>query len=545
MKNFLFTLSILCVTFYIGSAQVVEITSNITTSTTWKNDKIYLLKGFIYVKNGATLTIEPGTLIKGNKNAAAPAALIVTRGCRIVAEGTPENPIVFTSDQLKGQRATGDWGGLMLLGKAKTNHPGGVGAVEGCIDNADGDGKFGGENDDDDSGSLKYVRIEYAGIACAPDNELNSLTMGAVGRGTKIDYVQTSFGGDDSFEWFGGSVNCKHLIAYKGYDDDFDSDNGFSGKIQFAVGYRDSTLADKSGSNGFESDNNPTGTYATPFTRATFSNVTMVGPLETLKSVGNKNFQRGAHIRRNSGVSIQNAIFMGYPKGLYLDGKGTVNKATADTLQYRSNIITGSKSLYEIAATSAPWTLEQKDTWFKKADFKNRTFTTNAELKLADAYNYNRPNLLPQAGSPALTGASFTGNTSDVFFDKTEFVGAFGATDWTKNWANYRPDTLSYLTPKVVTTAASDLALEVQNFQIYPNPAQEMATIRFFALKNEAIQLTIFNGTGQATTSTNQIIQQGSNQISLNTSELQNGLYFIQLRSTDGRRFVTKLSVRK
>jgi hypothetical protein len=353
MKNFLMTLALLLCVIGSMNAQIVEITQNITTSTTWSNDKIYLLKGFIYVKNGATLTIEAGTLIKGNKNAAAPAALIVTRGSRLVAEGTPNQPIVFTSSQPKGMRSTGDWGGIIVLGRAKTNHPGGVGAVEGCIDNAENDGKFGGENDDDDSGSLKYVRIEYGGIACAPDNELNGLTLGAVGRGTKIDFVQVSFGGDDSFEWFGGSVNCKHLIAYKGYDDDFDLDNGFSGKVQYALGYRDSTLADKSGSNGFECDNNATGTYANPYTRATFSNVTIVGPLENLKSIGNRNFQRGVHIRRNAGLSIQNSVLMGYPKGMFIQSKGSINKATADTLQFRSNIIVGMKTIYEFDATNS------------------------------------------------------------------------------------------------------------------------------------------------------------------------------------------------
>jgi Secretion system C-terminal sorting domain len=543
MKNFLSMLAVLLCATLAVNAQVTEITQNITTSTTWKNDKIYLLKGFIYVKNGATLTIEPGTLIKGNKNAAAPAALIVTRGCRLVAEGTPNNPIVLTSDQPKGERSTGDWGGVILLGKAKTNHPGGVGAVEGCVDNADNDGKFGGDNDDDDSGSLKYVRIEYAGIACAPDNELNGLTFGAVGRGTKIDYVQVSFGGDDSFEWFGGSVNCKHLIAYKGYDDDFDTDNGFSGKVQYALGYRDSTLADKSGSNGFESDNNATGTYANPFTKAIFSNATIIGPLETLKSIGNKNFQRGAHIRRNSGLSVQNSVIMGYPKGMFIQSKGTIDKANADTLQFRSNIIAGMKTMYEFEATNSPWTFEQNDAWFKKPAYQNRIFTTNAEVKMTDAYNYNRPNLVPQAGSPALSGATFTGNTADAFFDKTDYVGAFGTTDWTKLWANYRPDTLAYNAPKVVTTAANDLLLEVKDLSIYPNPAQEMATIRFFSLKNEPLIVSIFSITGQIMTRIQQPTHEGTNQITIPTNELQNGLYLLQLASYNGHTTVAKLSV--
>ena len=172
----------------------------------------------MYVEDGATLTIEPGTIIKGEKS--SKGSLIVKRGGKIIANGTVDKPIVFTSNQAKGSRAAGDWGGLVLLGKAPVNKTPAV--IEG--ENLT---QFGGTDAADNSGSLKYVRIEFAGIAFETDKEINGLTFGGVGSGTTIDYVQVSHSGDDSYEWFGGTVNAKHLIAFRGLDDDFDTDNRF------------------------------------------------------------------------------------------------------------------------------------------------------------------------------------------------------------------------------------------------------------------------------------------------------------------------------
>jgi hypothetical protein len=235
---------------------IVEVKGSLEGNVTWTSDKIYKLVGFVRVgqedvfgtitKKGV-LTIQPGTVIIGDR--ASKGALIVQRGSQIIANGTATSPIVFTSERLPGEREAGDWGGLVICGQAPNNLPndatnrqleGGYGAFHGGTDAAD------------NSGSLKYVRLEYAGIPINPNQEVNSLTMGSVGSGTTIDYVQASFGLDDSFEWFGGTVNAKHLIAYKGLDDDFDTDNGFSGYVQFGIGIRGAAIADQSGSNGFE-----------------------------------------------------------------------------------------------------------------------------------------------------------------------------------------------------------------------------------------------------------------------------------------------------
>jgi hypothetical protein len=234
---------------------------SIPENTTLEADKKYTLKGNVFVPSGVTLTIEPGTVIVGDK--ATKGALIIERGAKIMAEGTADEPIVFTSSAAPGNRNYGDWGGLVILGKAVNNKGTDV-SIEGIT--ASNKGLYGGNDDADNSGVLQYVRIEFAGIALSTDNELNGLTLGSVGSGTTIDHIQVSYSGDDSFEWFGGTVNATHLVAYRGWDDDFDTDYGYRGKVQFAVSFRDPNQADKSGSNGLESDNNGTGGAETPKT---------------------------------------------------------------------------------------------------------------------------------------------------------------------------------------------------------------------------------------------------------------------------------------
>ena len=238
----------------------VTITTSITTNTVWTSNNTYLLQGQIYVKNGATLTIQPGTVIQGDK-AVAGSGLFICQGSKLVANGNVNQPIVFTSNQAAGSRALGDWGGVILMGKSHLNSAGGIGNIEGLT--VGPDTQFGGgANPDtmDNSGILRYVRIEFPGYVYQPNKEINGITLGAVGKSTTIDYVQVSFCNDDAFEWFGGNVNCRHLVSYRNLDDDFDTDNGFSGNVQFCIGVRDPNIADNpsvSTSEGFESDNDP------------------------------------------------------------------------------------------------------------------------------------------------------------------------------------------------------------------------------------------------------------------------------------------------
>ena len=318
-------------------ATVTTVSANILTNTTWSG--VIRLENKIYVKNNATLTILPGTIIRGDK--LTQGTLIVTRGAKINANGTASNPVVFTSNEAAGTRLPGDWGGLVILGLAKNNQPGGVANIEGIVPTTDT--QFGGNFDNDNSGSLTYVRIEFAGIALEPNKEINGLTCGSVGSATVIDYVQVTSSGDDSFEWFGGTVNCKHLIAYRGLDDDFDTDYGFRGKIQFGLSIRDKDLSDAPGdSNCFESDNDAAGSTAQPKTRPIFSNMTIVGPKGNgtiVLPVGEK-FEKAFRLRRNTSTSCLNSLVTGWEKGLSIESSTTAANVTGDSLMFASNTMT-------------------------------------------------------------------------------------------------------------------------------------------------------------------------------------------------------------
>src|SRR5690606_4542695 len=184
----------------------IELTGNLTTQTLSKDNK-YLLKGQVFVRDGQTVTIQPGTVIFGDK--ATRATLVVDRGGKIIANGTQSEPIVMTSSQPAGIRDRGDWGGLVILGKANVNQPNP--AIEGITPEVNFGTTQSNEFDDDNSGVYKYLRVEFAGIELTPNNETNSITMGGVGRGTEMEYLMVSYGGDDGFEWFGGTVNGKYL----------------------------------------------------------------------------------------------------------------------------------------------------------------------------------------------------------------------------------------------------------------------------------------------------------------------------------------------
>lgn len=414
--------------------QVVEISGDITSNVTWKAAEKYLLKGFVYVKDGATVTIEPGTVIKGDK--ATKGTLIIERGAKIMAEGTVQNPIVFTSNEAKGNRSYGDWGGIIICGKAPVNLPGGEGTIEGGVSTM-----YGGTIPTDNSGKLKYVRIEFPGIAFQPNSEINGLTLGAVGSDTEISHIQVSYCGDDSYEMFGGTVDLKNVIAFRGWDDDFDTDLGYQGRVQYAVALRDPAIADASGSNGFESDNDGAGTTATPITRPVFSNVSIFGPLENSGTSINNQFKRAAHLRRNTQTSTYNSVFAGYPTGLLLDGNASESNAAAGTLVFRHNIISGCTTPLSTASGSS----FDLQAWFDTPGWGNSIISDNSNLKCGYPFTLTSPNFLPQSGSPLLSGADFThSDLQGGFFDNVSYRGAFGATDWTLGWANFDPQNSDY-----------------------------------------------------------------------------------------------------
>lgn len=429
----------------------------------------YLLKGWVYIANGAELTIEPGSVIKGDKQ--TKASLICERGGKLIAKGSDKEPIVFTSEEAAGNRKPGDWGGIILCGKAKNNQ------TEMQIEGGPRT-KHGGDDDADNSGVLSYVRIEFAGYPFQTDQEINGLTLGSVGSGTQIDHVQISYSNDDSFEWFGGTVNCKYLVAFHGWDDDFDTDNGYSGAVQYGLVVRNAKIADKSQSNGFESDNNASGSDVSPYTNATFSNITIIGPKQqsgvTFENTtdfitgGQMNpnngsalgkFQSAMQIRRSSRLNIINSVAAGWPIGLIIDGeKGdTPQQAQAGTIRFHNNVLAGmdiigsdANKVYDDVLYDAvnkavidETKKSYSNTFFFQEALKNKAFDDAAALGLTDASSVGSP-FMPNAQSPLLTLASFDGE-NNTWFDKVSYAGAFNATDnWLTGWTNFDPQNAKY-----------------------------------------------------------------------------------------------------
>lgn len=512
------------------SNQEVVVSGNITANTTWTADKTYVLQGFVYVKNCATLTIEPGTVIRGDKG--SKGALIVTRCAKIIADGTEGEPIVFTTND--PNPTYGSWGGLIILGKAATNAAflgqQGVGEIEGGVNNAQGDGLYGGgttPDNADNSGILRYVRIEYSGIAFQPNSEINGLTMGGVGSGTVIDHIQVSYCGDDSYEWFGGTVDCKYLIAYRGLDDDFDADFGYSGNVQYALSVRDPQIADQSNSNGFEIDNDAQGSTNTPKTKPTFSNVTIVGPTTPVNSL----YRRGAHLRRNSEPGIFNTLIIGnYPVGFFIDGNSCADNATNGLLEIKNSIVAGPTDLLTTNATNG----FNIDTWYDTPAFGNKQFTTSADAKLVDPFNLDFPNAQPVSGSPVAGMGAFTAaRVNKPFFDKVNYIGAFsgvggGASDWTCGWAKFLDLNTNCFAGSVGT---KDIATVATDIKVYPTVVNDRATLEINLLESANLQVDIFGLDGQYYgQQVNENASSGQQTFTLTTNQLPNGFYFVRIQ---------------
>ncbi len=505
------------------SAQTIIIKDSIATSQTWTNNHIYLIQGFVYVVNGVTLTIEPGTIIEGDHTFTG-SSLIVERGAKINAVGTPTQPIIFTSDMPAGSRTRGDWGGLVLCGKAIINAAGGEAQIEGGPRSY-----YGGNDNSDNSGVLQYVRIEFAGYPFQPNKEINGLTFGGVGNGTTIDHIQVSYSNDDSYEWFGGTVNCKNLIAFRGLDDEFDTDFGYSGKLQFCIGLRDSAVADVSGSNGFESDNDATGSSNTPYTSALFANVGLYGPKVDMSNPFNPLFKRAMHIRRNSRMSCYNSVFAGWPTGLYVDGDATDANANNNDLQIENCIMSGMGKFIDVPSGQL-WSVSTAKSWYFDVNRHNDTLATNDLLMITNPFNYSAPNFVPLAGSPVLGKALWTNSrlASDPFFDKVTFAGPMGSTDWTSPWANWDPQNTVY-TP---SSSVKENTISIDKVNIYPNPCSGNTTVDFYLSNEESVKIEVIDITGRAAvTLKDGLMNAGQQHITFDVSSLSKGAWFVKISS--------------
>lgn len=452
-----------------GTGGNVDVTQDITASTTWTNDKTYTLKGFIHVANGATLTIQPGTKIMGDFNTLG-SSLFILRGAKINAVGTADAPIVFTSSRAVGQRQPGDWGGLILVGNARINRSGtvqveGTGTVTGSTSGTNYPVNYsGGTADDDNSGTLSYVRVEFAGFAPATDQELNSFTFAAVGSGTRISYLQSMAGLDDSYEFFGGGVSGDHLISYESGDDHFDMSEGFRGKLQYLIALQTTQLTPRTGSGslatdpeGIENDGcNGSGCdlgfNSAPFTVPVIANFTLIGTGDAATSGSSGGI--GMMLRRGTGGYYVNGVVARYPRGgvslrdadTYVRAGSTAitDLATAD-LGIKNVLFTENGAVFQGAnGTNVQNSLDLagnalvSSTTATTALFTAFPATVGATTTAA-AFDWT-----PAASSPIATGglATFTGKlatAAGTTVAGTAYVGAAqpGGTKWWAGWTIY------------------------------------------------------------------------------------------------------------
>ena len=395
----------------------------------------YTIKGYVYFTAGYTLSIPKGTILKSDVS--QKGAVIIERGARIEALGTAQEPIVFTSGKPAGQRQRGDWGGIIILGNAPTNRPlSPAPLIEGGVDR-----RYGGNVANDNSGTMRYVRIEWAGIAAEPGSEINGLTLGGVGSGTTLEYIQVSYGNDDAYEFFGGNVNAKYLVSYATSDDDLDFDFGYTGKIQFAVVQRRPEIADTDAGNGVEADNDGTGTSATPYTKPILSNITWIGPNGDAATQANLNFAN--RWRRAVRFEVHNSIMMGFPKGGFsLESAATADAYNTGESKFANNLVHALAAPYKADASAAGVITEAQIRTKAEAN-GTVTYASANDIMLEAPFNWDAPNYLPKAGSPALTGASFAGLDA-AFFTSVPHRGALGTSNWLTGWANFTPQTNTY-----------------------------------------------------------------------------------------------------
>lgn len=407
----------------------------------------YTLKGFVYVGKGATLEFAAGSVIVAD--ASVTTALIIEQGGKLVADGTANSPIVFTSNKAAGSRKNDDWGGISMCGYAPTNRP----LVPAPITEGGSNRPYGGTDAGDNSGILRYVRIEWAGRTAENNSELNGLSLYGVGAGTIIENVQTSECGDDGFEFFGGTVNCKNLVSYASGDDDFDFDFGYNGQIQYAVSLR-GAFFDNDDANQIECDNDASGTNATPYTRPILSNFTLIGPYDTtgLLAQGAR-FRFGNRWRRAARFEFRNSIILGsWGNGLAIEDDATINgflngeSIFRDNLNFSYNKFLGGKFTDATAtfATSNQVLLPNAtlQATLTNGTNKNTVLADQNAAMLTAPFNFAAPNFLPTTGSPALAGASYTGLSA--FFTIGNFRGAFGTTNWMAGWTSFTPNTNVY-----------------------------------------------------------------------------------------------------
>jgi hypothetical protein len=390
----------------------IEILSGeISSNRTLSNTKAYILSGMVFVQSPATLTIEPGTILFGDTGTLG--GLCITQGAKINAIGTAGRPIVFTSSASVGSRHSGDWFGVAIAGKAPINVTGGTAQVEG-IETV----PYGGADPNDNSGILRYVRIEYAGVKFTPTREANGLYLNGVGRGTVLEYLHFHRNADDNIEFFGGTAQIKYVYCSGGEDDQLDWTEGWNGKAQFVISH---VYANTGGNRGIEADNWETNNDATPRSNPAIYNMTIVGPQQNYAEAEGK-ADHGLMLRRGTAGKLYNFIVIGY-------GRDAINMKDAATIAQTNSgaLVFDNAILYNngVFGADGMGTFGNADTqtWIES---KSAKVLTTVDPRLVDPYNELTPDYRPGYQSPALRIDVVRHPPDDGFFSPVEFIGGMG-----------------------------------------------------------------------------------------------------------------------
>ena len=396
---------------------VIVVTGEITANETWTSANYYVLRGAVFVRQGATLTITAGTRVIGESGSVG--TLIVERGGRLNAIGTAAAPIVFTSDQPVGQRGRGDWGGIIINGRAPVNLAGGEGVGEGDT------GVYGGADPNDNSGILRYVRVEFSGIEFSPDNELNGIAFQGVGRGTTVEYVQAHMSRDDAMEWFGGTADGKYLVMSNAADDSLDWTFGWSGRLQFVAITQRGDDAD----NGIEADNSEFNNNALPRAHPQIYNITLCGDPD--RNEGGES-PRGANLRRGTAFTIRNFLVTGFKSvGFQISDANTLAQVDNGTSQMGAGV-----------AWNMPTSLHSSVMpYVNSGRFPNVRVNQDPGVSTAGCSNHEAPNFQPSSVT-TLAGGQLAPIQPplDGFFEAVTFIGAVPpapAANWMAGWTAF------------------------------------------------------------------------------------------------------------
>lgn len=407
---------------------IEDLPGTINENRTLTNDRAYRVQGIVAVRNNAVLTIEPGTFIIGMPGSQPPSVLLITTQGRLIANGTRSRPIIMTSSQPLGQRQRGDWGGLLLLGTAPLNDPSGQLTIEGLPEMPET--RYGGSNADHNCGTLRYVRVEFAGALLRPNEETNSFTWGGCGKATTSEYLQAHYGLDDSFEWFGGNNDAKYLVGTYGADDYVDVQIGYSGRVQHVVAVANEDLSNRA----VEADNYERDFAARPLGKLNLWNATFVGSAA-------RGFDESdspcLYFRRGAGGSTNNVICYNWTTRAFGGSDFSSIEPHIDSGDFTADgILMWDNGKESGRANSLDAQVQDVFLPFASGGQQGRNFVV-ADPMLRRPLERSDPDFRPMLGSPVFR-ATWVQPPDDGFFDQTaNYIGAFGDHDWTQEWTTF------------------------------------------------------------------------------------------------------------